>query len=169
VVDLPATGHSVAWLRVPRQGKDFLGEGPLFELCDRVAKELLAPSRSSIVVVSLPEKLVLEETLELCGSIERDAGMPVDRIVVNRVPVALPRGALEDARDGRGRSRGPARQLPSRRWPRCSTARAAASASALSALEALTHREHDLWRLPLAAVDPRASEVARWLREEGAA
>ncbi len=167
VVDLPATGHSVAWLRVPRQGKDFLGEGPLFELCDRVARELLAPSRSSIVVVSLPEKLVLEETLELCGSIERDAGMPVDRIVVNRVPVALPRGALEDARMGAAAGGPLATAFAA--LAEVLEARAAASASALSALEALTHREHDLWRLPLAAVDPRASEVARWLREEGAA
>ena len=58
VVDMPATGHGVAWLRVPRQGRDFLAAGPLFDLCDRLGRELLAPGRASIVVV----------TLTICGS-----------------------------------------------------------------------------------------------------
>lgn len=167
VVDLPATGHSVAWLRVPGQGKAFLGEGPLFELCDRVAKELLAPGRGSIVVVSLPEVLVLEETLELCAAIERDAGMAVDRIVVNRVPVAVPEAALVEARAGAA-APGPLASA-FEELAAVLTARAAASASALAALDTLTHGKHDLWRLPLGAVDPSASVVAAWLRAEGAA
>ncbi len=167
VVDLPATGHSVAWLRVPRQGKVLLGEGPLFELCDRVAKELLSPGKSSIVVVTLPEALVLEETLELCASIEHEARMAVDRIVVNRVPIAVPEAALLEARAG-AEAPGPlaASYLS---LAEVLTARAAASGAALAALEALLHREHALWRVPLAPVDPSVDDVARWLRAEGAA
>lgn len=167
VVDLPATGHSVAWLRVPRQGKDFLAEGPLFDMCDRVAKELLAPGRASILVVTLPEALVLEETLELCHAIERDAGMPVDRIVVNRVPTALSPRALEEAR-AMGASASPQAEAY-RALAAVLEARAAASAAALASLDTLLHRDHTLWRLPLAAVDPTSAEVARWLRAEGAA
>jgi len=166
VVDLPATGHSVAWLRVPGQGKALLGEGPLFELCDRVARELLAPGRGSIVVVSLPEVLVLEETLELCAAIERDAGMAVDRIVVNRVPVAIAGTALDDARAGAAAPGALARAFGG--LVQVLEARSAASAAAMAALETLTRREHDPWRLPLAAVDPSASDVAAWLRAEGA-
>lgn len=167
VVDLPATGHSVAWLRVPRQGKDFLVEGPLFDMCDRVAKELLAPGRASILVVTLPEALVLEETLELCQSIERDAAMPVDRIVVNRVPVALSPRALEEARALAASANPHAESY--RAFANVLEARAAASAAALASLDALSHHDHTLWRLPLGPVDPTSVEVARWLRAEGAA
>jgi hypothetical protein len=31
------------------------------------------------VVVTLPERLVIEETLELCAAVVRDAGLAVDR------------------------------------------------------------------------------------------
>lgn len=165
VVDMPATGHSVAWLRVPRQGKDFLGEGRLYDLCDRVATELLSPGRASIVVVTLPERLVLEETLELCGAIERDAGMRVDRVVVNRMPVALPDEALRDAR-----ARAQTGPLASSFAALADVleARASAAAAAAHALEALLHGPHTLWRVPCAPIDPSARDVARWLRDEGA-
>ncbi|MDP3217480.1 MAG: ArsA-related P-loop ATPase, partial [Deltaproteobacteria bacterium] len=89
VVDMPATGHAVAWLRTAKQGREFLASGPMFELCDRVARELVAPGCASIVVVTLPERLVLEETLELCESVARDPGLEVARVVVNRVPLPL--------------------------------------------------------------------------------
>ena len=166
VVDMPATGHSVAWLRVPRQGRDLLGEGPLFDMCDRLGRELIAPGRVSIVVVTLPERLVIEETLELCAAVAEDPGLDVDRIVVNRMPVALPPSALPAALAlaaaagplsaaaarsrrcsprGRPRARRPSRR--SRRWSGATT---------------------PLYRLPLAPVDPSARDVARWLRAEGA-
>jgi anion-transporting ArsA/GET3 family ATPase len=166
VVDMPATGHSVAWLRVPRQGRDFLGAGPLFELCDRIGRELVAPGKASILVVTLPERLVIEETLELCAAVVRDAGLAVDRIVVNRVPVSMPAEALADARAlaaSGGPLAGAAGALAA-----VLAARASLSAEAEASLEALTQHDHAIWRIPLAPVDPSARDVARWLRAEGA-
>jgi anion-transporting ArsA/GET3 family ATPase len=166
VVDMPATGHSVAWLRVPRQGRDFLGSGPLFDFCDRVATELVAPGRASIVVVTLPERLVIEETIELCAAIAADTALAVDRVVVNRVPVALPPEALGAARAlaaGSGPRAGAAAALAA-----VLAARTEASAEGLLSIEALTRHHHAVWRLPLAPVDPSARDVARWLRAEGA-
>ncbi len=167
VVDMPATGHGVAWLRVPKQGRDFLGAGPLFEMCDRVGRELLSPGHASIVVVTLPERLVIEETLELCDALAREVGLPADRVVVNRVPLPMAPGALADARGlvaGGGALGEAAASLV-----RALEAREAASAEATAALEALTLKQHALWRVPLAPVDPSARDVARWLRGEGAA
>ncbi len=166
VVDLPATGHSVAWLRVPRQGKALLGSGPLFELCERLAKDLLVPEKSSLVVVTLPEALVLEETLELCDAIERDVGMQVDRIVINRVPVAVEQLALDDVRVA-ARSAGPHATAYTALLT-VLEARAAATNNALAALAAIHHRADLLWRIPLSPVDPKASDVAGWLRSAGA-
>lgn len=165
VVDMPATGHSVAWLRVPRQGKDFLGEGRLFDLCDRVGKELLSPAHASIVVVTLPERLVLEETLELCAAIARDAGMSVARIVVNRMPVALPEAALRDAA---ARAESGPLAASFAELTRVLQERVAISTAALASLEALVDNDHALWHIPLAPIDPSAQDVARWLRGEGA-
>ena len=166
VVDMPATGHSIAWLRVPKQGRALLGEGPLFEMCERLSKELLAPGRVSLVVVTLPEPLVLEETLELCAEVTAETGLPVDRIVVNRLPLAVDPAALEDALALAARP-GP---LAEHAKALASTlaARHAAAAAALAALEPLTKRHHALWRVPLSPSDPTARDVARWLRSEGA-
>lgn len=165
VVDMPATGHSVAWLRVPRQGKDFLGEGRLFDLCDRIGKELLSPAHASIVVVTLPERLVLEETLELCSAIERDAGMSVARIVVNHMPVAVAEAALRDAA---ARAVSGPLAASFAELTRVLEARLAISTAALASLSALVDSAHALWHLPHAPVDPSAQDVARWLRGEGA-
>ncbi|MDP3279155.1 MAG: hypothetical protein Q8Q09_28445 [Deltaproteobacteria bacterium] len=166
VVDMPATGHSVAWLRVPKQGRDFLGSGPLFEMCDRIGRELLSPGRASILVVTLPERLVIEETLELCASVRQETGLHVDRIVVNRVPVALPPQALLDARawvDAKGPQAGAAAQLAA-----VLEAREAARAEATASLDALATKDHAMWHVPLAPTDPYARDVARWLLAEGA-
>ncbi len=166
VVDMPATGHSVAWLRVPKQGRDFLGAGPLFELCDRIGRELVAPGKASILVVTLPERLVIEETLELCAAVVRETGLAVDRIIVNRVPVSMPREALDDARalaEGGGPLAAAAGELAA-----VLAARAALSAEGVASLEALARHDHGIWRVPLAPVDPSAKDVARWLRAEGA-
>jgi arsenite/tail-anchored protein-transporting ATPase len=167
VVDMPATGHSVAWLRVPRQGRALLGSGPLFEMCDRIARELVAPRCASIIVVTLPERLVLEETIELCAAVGADTGLEVDRIVVNRVPGPLPHEALDDARSLAGR-RGALADAAAA-LTAVLAAREAARAEALASLEALVHEDRATWRVPLAPVDPSARDVARWLRAEGAA
>jgi anion-transporting ArsA/GET3 family ATPase len=166
IVDMPATGHSVAWLRVPTQGRDFLGSGPLFELCDRIRRDLLSPGRASIIVVSLPERLVIEETLELCAAVARETSLAVDRIAVNRVPVALPREALTDAHAlaaAGGPLAGAAAELAV-----VLESREAQRAEAVAALDSLAGKEHTVWHLPLAPGDPSARDVARWLLAEGA-
>ena len=165
VVDMPATGHSVAWLRVPRQGLEFLGPGPLRSFCARLARELLAPARTSIVVVTLPERLVLEETRELCAAIAQEAGLAVDRVAVNRLPAHLPPEALAAARGLADRP--DAVGTAAAALARVLEGRAAAAAEAQAALEVLGG--HAVWRLPQAPHDPTPRETAAWLRAEGAA
>lgn len=167
VVDMPATGHGVAWLRVPKQGRTLLGSGPLFDLCDRVGRELLAPARASIVVVTLPERLVIEETLELCALIAQEGALTVDHLVVNRMPQALPSDALDDATRIASNS-GPL-AIAGAQLAAVLAARASAMREAMAALAALSTRRHVLWRVPLAPVDPSPNDVARWLLGEGAA
>ncbi|MEP7123753.1 MAG: hypothetical protein ABJE95_22685 [Byssovorax sp.] len=166
VVDMPATGHSVAWLRVPKQGRRLLGAGPLFDMCERVGRELMTPGKSSIVIVTLPERLVIAETVELCLAITGETGMPVDHIVVNRMQVALPEAALAEA-DSLSARRGPVGDA-ARALAQILTARRVARREGETALEALHLSNPAIWRIPLAPADPSAKAVASWLRAEGA-
>lgn len=166
VVDMPATGHGVALLRVPAQGRQYLRSGPLWEYCDRLSREMIAPGKASVVVVTLPEPLVLEETLELCTAIATETGLAVDRLVVNRVPLPLSPAALGAAR-ALAADPGPL-AAPAAALAAVLATREAASRAALAALAAIPQGRHGVWRLPLAPVDPAAADVVRWLVAEGA-
>lgn len=166
VVDMPATGHGIAWLRVAGQLRAFAGSGPLHDLADRVCRELLAPKRSSIVVVTLPERLVLQETLELCDAMDKQVGVFPSRLVVNRFPQALPAQALDDARE----------LLASGKLPAVGElvavmeARHAALNEADASLREVLHAAAiPPVVLPAAPADPTPAEIAQWLSAEGAA
>jgi arsenite/tail-anchored protein-transporting ATPase len=164
-VDLPATGHGLAWLRVPSQFSSILESGPVLDLTSRLCRELVAKGRCSIVVVTLPERLVVRETLELVTAIERDVGIPPSRLVVNRFPASLPAEALEDARalETHGGPVG----IAARDLRAALEARQHASAEALAALgEALRSTDLSPVILPEREMEPSAAEVADWLRKE---
>ncbi len=167
VVDMPATGHGLAWLRLPVQMRDLFGSGGLYDLSERLVHRLVAPRHCSVVVVTLPERMVLQETLELCGALEREVGMPPARLVVNRFPAPLPAGALAQARalDGGAHSASAVRLIE------VLEAREAARAEAIEALRGAPTLGVDLrpLLLPYASFDPSAEQVAEWLIREKAA
>jgi len=166
VVDMPATGHGSAWLRVAAQLRAFARVGPLYDLADRVCKELLAPGRSSIVVVTLPERLVLQETLELCHAMDRQVGVFPSRLVVNRYPVALPVEALDDARSLAATGEVPAIDGLLAEIEARNASLTEADASLREVLHAASITPVVL---PAAPVDPTTAQVARWLIAEDAA
>lgn len=168
VVDLPATGHGIAWLRVPAQIREATGSGPLFEMTDRICRELISPKACSIVVVTLPERLVLRETLELCETLAREVGIQPARLVINRVPAALPRQALPETK-AMAESLDPLADH-AYELQLALEARVAARDEALAALaEASTVTKLAPVVLPEAGADPTAVAVAEWLRGEEAA
>ena len=163
VVDMPATGHSVAWLRIPRQGREFLASGPIFEMCERIGVELLHASRSSVVVVTLPEPLVLEETLELCDAL--DAEVRVDCLIVNRVTPALPASVLAEAQELGRRSDAVGEAA---RWLSSTLeARVQARRNAIDAISALSGNARRVRHLPSSVEAPSAEMASRWLASEG--
>ena len=86
VVDLPATGHGIDWLRVPAAAERFLRVGPLADLCRRLQGELIEPERSAVVVVSSVEPVVAAETRELCRRLWEEVGRRPSLVVANHVP-----------------------------------------------------------------------------------
>lgn len=174
VFDMPATGHSVAWLKVARQGRELTGKGPMHDLCARIERELLAPGRASIVVVTLPERLVLTETLALCDTVVSDVGLSVDRLIVNRVPEAPSAAAMVDAAALSGLP-GPVGTAATE-LSKLLAIRQLVREQVMDALNETVHRrgedervEHSLTLFPMATEDPIAATAARWLRDAGAA
>jgi len=93
VVDAPATGHSVAFLNVPRVVVSALRAGPLRRHSLRVEEMLEDPVRTLLLPVALAEELPTRETVDLVDRVREEAGIAVDRIVVNAVvPPPFPVG-----------------------------------------------------------------------------
>ncbi|MFN0246414.1 MAG: ArsA-related P-loop ATPase [Kofleriaceae bacterium] len=81
ILDMPATGHGVAWLDTVRLLRDLQPAGRARALIDELHAKLADPSVTKVVVVTLVERLVLSETHELCRALPR---LP-DLIVINGV------------------------------------------------------------------------------------
>jgi len=169
VVDMPATGHGLSWMRLPAQMRDMFASGPIHDLAVRLIDRLVSPSRSSVVVVTLPERLVLTETIELCRALEVEVGLPAARLVVNRFPRELPPSAWDAARALSAKG-GPAGDAADELLA-VLEARREAQADAMEILD--DARSGALRTRPLvlreSMEDPTGAEVAAWLTAEAMA
>jgi anion-transporting ArsA/GET3 family ATPase len=83
LLDAPATGHGLDMLRVPKVIVDIVPPGILRRDADR-AWEMFRDSRQSgVVVVTLPEDMPVNETLELIASVEGELKLPIAQVIVN--------------------------------------------------------------------------------------
>lgn len=172
IVDMPATGHGLAWLRLPVQMRDLFGSGGLYDLSERLVHRLVAPRQCSVVVVTLPERMVLQETLELCAALDREVGMPPARLIVNRFPSSLPESALGHARAlVEGPAAPGALRDAARALVQVLEAREATRKEALETLAEAQQLGVEVQPLlfPHAEGDPDAASVADWLVGEQAA
>jgi len=84
VVDAQATGHGVSLFTVAPTIAQFGMTGPLASECDRVAKMIANPELVGTALVTLPEELPVEETLEFLPRLTRDLGRSPNVLFVNR-------------------------------------------------------------------------------------
>lgn len=80
IVDAPATGHGSALFGVISTISNFKLEGPLISETSRVAKMLEDSNKVATLVVTLPEELPFEETIELIDLVNKE---------MKRLPVYL--------------------------------------------------------------------------------
>ncbi len=88
VMDAPATGHAVQLLRVPQALVDAFPPGPLHHDALWMRALLLDPTQTGILLVTLPEEIPVNETVELDAEIRSVLGMPRAGLVVNAMPGA---------------------------------------------------------------------------------
>jgi len=85
IVDAPATGHVIKLLGTPRRLAAMVTAGPLGTSARRLRQLLEDPHRTHVVLVSLPEDMVVRETIEAYRTLRGDLGLHVCRPVLNRV------------------------------------------------------------------------------------
>jgi anion-transporting ArsA/GET3 family ATPase len=88
ILDAPATGHGLDLLRVPRVILDVVPPGPLRKDAERAWELFSDPARAGVLLVTIPEELPTNETLELNAAVRGELGLPVCGLVANMV---LPR------------------------------------------------------------------------------
>ena len=168
VVDMPASGHAVDWLRVPASFERFLRGGPLGNLGRRIKDEVVAKGRSDVVLVALPEPLVIRETAELAAKLADEIGRGPAAVVVNRMPPSDPEGALAAATKLESAFRASADPAAAAASSLVAllTARAQTAADAHEALRLARGIESTrIVSLPETPTDPSVVDIADWLRD----
>ena len=85
LVDLPASGHAVTFLSVPKTLRDIIKVGPIAEATEQLADLIGDPSRSGVVAICLPEEMPVNETIELEDDLEEAIGRGITRTFANMV------------------------------------------------------------------------------------
>ena len=85
VVDAPATGHSLQYLRMPQAARETFGVGLVQREATRIV-ELLRDRRTTAVhLVTLAEEMPVAETLEARTQLVSELDLPLGHVVVNRL------------------------------------------------------------------------------------
>jgi anion-transporting ArsA/GET3 family ATPase len=83
--DAPATGHGLGMLRVPKVILEIVPPGVLRRDAERAWTMFRDPAQSGVVVVTLPEDMPTNETVELTEAVREELGLPISLLVVNSV------------------------------------------------------------------------------------
>lgn len=86
IVDLPASGHAVTFLNVPKTLHDMMrGRGPIAKRAVEIHQQIQKQKETAIVAVCLPEEMPVNETVELAGAIRDTLGRGLDLVIANMV------------------------------------------------------------------------------------
>lgn len=96
VVDAAATGHVISQLDAPRAIQELVAVGPIRNQTDWMVELLRDPALTALNVVTSPEEMPVNETIELVAAAREQLDVPLGVVVVNRVlPEPFTRGDEE--------------------------------------------------------------------------
>jgi anion-transporting ArsA/GET3 family ATPase len=100
ILDAPATGHGLDMLRVPKTIVELSPPGVLRSDAEKAWAQFRDPAQSGVVVVSLPEEMPTNESIELCAALKNELSLPLLAVLANQVVPSLfdesARAALAD-------------------------------------------------------------------------
>jgi anion-transporting ArsA/GET3 family ATPase len=85
LIDMPATGHTLALTGLPEVLLKLVSRGPIATALREGQSFMNDPKRAAAWIVTLPETLPVSETLELLQGLEK-TNMPVGGVVLNKMP-----------------------------------------------------------------------------------
>ena len=85
IVDAAATGHVLAQLDAPRTIRDLVHTGPIRNQTEWMLDILSDPAITALNVVTAPEEMPVNETIELVARARAESPVPLGAVVVNRV------------------------------------------------------------------------------------
>lgn len=85
IVDAPATGHGITFLRLPQVAIDTVRVGPIAKTAEQIRDMVLDPYKTSVNLVTLAEELPVNETIDLYRGLESIVGVPFGEIFINAV------------------------------------------------------------------------------------
>lgn len=85
VVDAPAAGHAVGFLRSPVGVRDAARTGTLHRQAVEVLELIGDPERCRVMLVTIPEETPVNEVVETSFAIEDEAGVKLGPVIVNGV------------------------------------------------------------------------------------
>ena len=83
IVDAPASGHAISFLRAARGLQQTVSTGPIRRQADEVDAMLTDPDRTQVVLVTLAEETPVNELIETAYALEEDVGVRLGPAVVN--------------------------------------------------------------------------------------
>ena len=96
VFDMPASGHTMTMLNIPKVITETVPDGPLTRDAHKVSELLRDPKRTGVVLVTLAEEMPTNEACELAATMSSRLGIPVSKLVVNQVyPERIPHGSVQ--------------------------------------------------------------------------
>src|SRR4051794_33151356 len=96
VVDAAATGHVISQLDAPQAIQELVAVGPIRNQTGWMVELLRDPALTALNVVTSPEEMPVNETIELVAAAREQLDVPLGVVVVNRVlPEPFTRGDEE--------------------------------------------------------------------------
>ncbi len=84
VVDAPATGHGLLFLKTPQVTVDAIQMGPIHREAQKVLRVLQDPQRTQLHLVTLAEEMPVNETLEMITQVQqKNFPVTLGRLFVN--------------------------------------------------------------------------------------
>lgn len=85
IVDAPATGHGLQYLRMPAAARDTFEVGLVHREAQRLVDLLTDPVRTAVNLVTTAEEMPVNETITMHRALRDDLGMPTGLLFVNRL------------------------------------------------------------------------------------
>ncbi|MBN1946308.1 MAG: AAA family ATPase [Bradymonadales bacterium] len=108
LVDAPATGHGIFFLRIPQVITEAVPSSPMATATSEILNLLQDPDRTILNLITLTEEMAVNETIELKERIDETLDMPLGYLIANGIYPRLlrPQEVREISRlaDSRGAS-----------------------------------------------------------------